>query len=67
MIQPQTLLTVLDNSGAKILMCIRILGNNKRYGYVGDVLVGVVKSALANCIVKRSDIVRALIVQTKCS
>ena len=48
MIQPQTCLRVADNSGAKKLMCIRILGSNRRYGYVGDVIIGVVKDATPN-------------------
>ena len=43
MIQPQTYLRVADNSGAKNLMCIRVLGSNRRYAYVGDVIIGVVK------------------------
>ena len=45
MIQPQTCLRVADNSGAKKLMCIRVLGSNRRYGHVGDVIIGVVKDA----------------------
>jgi large subunit ribosomal protein L14 len=65
MIQPQTCLRVADNSGAKKLMCIRILGSNRRYGYVGDVIIGVVKDATPNLTVKRSDVVRAVIVITK--
>jgi large subunit ribosomal protein L14 len=65
MIQPQTYLTVADNTGAKKIMCIRILGNNKQYGYVGDIIIGVVKSAIPNMAVKRSNIVRAVIVRTK--
>ena len=64
MIQPQTCLRVADNSGAKKLMCIRVLGSNRRYGYVGDVIIGVVKEALPNMLIKRSDIVRAIIVRT---
>ena len=48
MIQPQTCLRVADNSGAKNLMCIRVLGSNRRYGYVGDVIIGVVKDATPN-------------------
>ena len=52
MIQPQTCLRVADNSGAKNLMCIRVLGNNRRYGYVGDVIIGVVKDATPNLTVK---------------
>jgi large subunit ribosomal protein L14 len=67
MIQPQTCLKVADNSGAKKLMCIRILGSNRRYGYVGDIIIGVVKDATPNLAVKRSDVVRAVIVRTKYS
>ena len=40
MIQPQTYLTVADNTGAKQLMCIRVLGNNRKYANVGDVIIG---------------------------
>ena len=65
MIQPQTCLRVADNSGAKNLMCIRILGSNRRYGHVGDIIIGVVKDATPNLTVKRSDVVRAVIVRTK--
>jgi large subunit ribosomal protein L14 len=65
MIQPQTCLKVADNSGAKKILCIRILGSNRRYGYVGDVIIGVVKDATPNLTVKRSDVVRAVIVRTK--
>jgi large subunit ribosomal protein L14 len=65
MIQPQTCLKVADNSGAKKLMCIRILGSNRRYGFVGDVIIGVVKDATPNLTVKRSYVVRAVIVRTK--
>jgi large subunit ribosomal protein L14 len=46
-------------------MCIRVLGSNRRYGYVGDVIIGVVKDATPNLTVKRSDVVRAVIVRTK--
>ena len=65
MIQPQTYLTVADNSGAKKIMCIRVLGNSKQYGNIGDVIIGVVKEATPNMPVKRSDVVRAVIVRTK--
>ena len=65
MIQPQTCLKVADNSGAKKLKCIRVLGSNRRYGFVGDVIIGVVKDATPNLTVKRSDVVRAVIVRTK--
>jgi large subunit ribosomal protein L14 len=46
-------------------MCIRILGSNRRYGYIGDIIIGVVKDATPNLAVKRSDVVRAVIVRTK--
>jgi large subunit ribosomal protein L14 len=65
MIQPQTYLTVADNSGARKIMCIRILGNNKQYGKIGDVIIGVVKDATPNMPIKRSDVVRAVIVRTR--
>ena len=65
MIQPQTYLTVADNTGAKKLMCIRVLGNNRKYANVGDVIIGVVKDALPNMAVKRSNVVRAVIVRTR--
>ena len=67
MIQSQTCLKVADNSGAKKLMCIRILGQNRRYGYVGDIIIGVVKKATPNLTVKRSDVVKAVIIRTKYS
>jgi large subunit ribosomal protein L14 len=65
MIQPQTYLSVADNTGAKKLMCIRVLGNNRKYANVGDIIIGVVKDALPNMPVKRSSLVRAVIVRTK--
>jgi large subunit ribosomal protein L14 len=65
MIQPQTYLTIADNTGARKIMCIRILGNNKQYGSIGDVIIGVVKDASPNMPIKRSDIVRAVIVRTR--
>ena len=65
MIQPQTYLTVADNTGAKKVMCIRVLGNNRKYANVGDIIIGVVKEALPNMAVKRSSVVRAVIVRTK--
>jgi len=65
MIQPQTYLTVADNTGAKQIMCMRVLGNNREYANVGDVIIGVVKNALPNMAVKRSSIVRAVVVRTK--
>jgi len=65
MIQPQTYLTVADNTGAKKIMCIRVLGGNRKYAKVGDIIIGVVKEATPNMLVKRSDIIRAVIVRTK--
>lgn len=65
MIYPQTMLTVADNTGAKKVMCIRILGGNKKYAKIGDTIIAVVKEAIPNMPVKRSDVVRAIIVRTK--
>ena len=65
MIQQETYLTVADNSGAKRLQCIRVLGSNRRYAHVGDVIVASVKDALPNMAVKKSDVVKAVIVRTK--
>jgi large subunit ribosomal protein L14 len=65
MIQPQTYLTVADNTGAKNLMCIRVLGNNRKYANVGDIIIGVVKDAIPNMAVKRSSVVRAVVVRTR--
>ena len=65
MIQQETYLTVADNSGAKRLQCIRVLGSNRRYAHVGDVIVATVKDALPNMAVKKSEVVKAVIVRTK--
>ncbi|MEM8777389.1 MAG: 50S ribosomal protein L14 [Cyanobacteria bacterium P01_G01_bin.49] len=66
MIQQQTYLNVADNSGARKLMCLRVLGTgNCRYGEIGDEIVAVVKDAIPNMPIKRSDIVRAVIVRTR--
>jgi large subunit ribosomal protein L14 len=65
MIQPQTVLTVADNTGARKIMCIRVLGGNKKYAEVGDTIIGVVKESIPNMPVKRSDIVRAIVVRTR--
>lgn len=65
MIQPQTHLNVADNSGARELMCIRILGaSNRRYAYIGDVIVAVIKKALPDTSLERSEVIRAVIVRT---
>ena len=65
MIYPQTILTVADNTGGKKVMCIRILGGNKKYAEIGDTIIAVVKESIPNMPVKRSDIVKAIIVRTK--
>ncbi len=65
MIYPQTILTVADNTGAKKVMCIRVLGGNKKYAKIGDTIVAVVKEALPNMPIKRSDVIRAIVVRTK--
>lgn len=66
MVQVQTYLTVADNSGAKEVQCIRVLGGYKRrYAGVGDIIVAAVKSAAPHAAVKKSDVVKAVIVRTK--
>jgi large subunit ribosomal protein L14 len=65
MIYPQTILTVADNTGAKKIMCIRVLGGNKKYATIGDTIIAVVKEALPNMPVKRSDVIKAIVVRTK--
>jgi len=62
MIQTQTYLNVADNSGARKIMCIRILGGNRKFAGIGDVIIGVVKDATPNMPIKRSDVVRAVII-----
>ncbi|MCL2675491.1 MAG: 50S ribosomal protein L14 [Firmicutes bacterium] len=65
MIQPQTYLKVADNSGAKEIMCIRVLGGSfRRTSNIGDVIVASVKSATTGGAVKKGDVVRAVIVRT---
>ena len=65
MIYPQTILTVADNTGAKKVMCIRILGGNKKYAEIGDTIIAVVKEAIPNMPIKRSDVIKAIVVRTK--
>jgi len=65
MIYPQTILTVADNTGAKKVMCIRVLGGSNKYAKIGDTIIAVVKEAIPNMPIKRSDIVRAIVVRTK--
>ena len=65
MIQQQTLLKVADNSGAKEIMCIRVLGGSKRkFGNMGDIIVASVKSATPGGVVKKGDVVKAVIVRS---
>nr|YP_010933233.1 ribosomal protein L14 [Nitella hyalina]APP89426.1 ribosomal protein L14 [Nitella hyalina]WKT08465.1 ribosomal protein L14 [Nitella hyalina] len=66
MIQTQSYLNVADNSGARKLMCIRILKtSNCKYGNIGNTIIAVVKDAVPNMPVKKSEIVRAVIVRTR--
>ena len=66
MIQAETKLTAADNSGAKILYCIKILGGSKRrYASVGDIIVVSVKEAIPNAKVKKGEILKAVVVRTK--
>ncbi len=66
MIQTQTILDAADNSGAKKLYCIRVLGGTKRrYARVGDIIVVSVKEAIPNAKVKKGDVMRAVVVRTK--
>jgi large subunit ribosomal protein L14 len=66
MIQQQSYLTVADNSGARKIMCIRVIGGgNRSTGGIGDVVVAVVKDAIPNMAVKKSDVVKAVIVRTR--
>ena len=66
MIQTETRLRVADNSGAKALLCIRILGGTSRqYANIGDIIVCAVKEATPGGVVKKGDVVRAVVVRTK--
>ena len=66
MVQQETRLKVADNSGAKELLCIRVLGGSKRkYGNVGDVIVATVKSATPGGVVEKGKVVKAVIVKSK--
>ena len=66
MIQQQTRLKVADNTGAKELMCIRCLGGSyRKYAGIGDIIVASVKSATPGGVVKKGDVVKAVVVRTK--
>lgn len=66
MIQPYTRLRAADNSGAREILCIRVLkGSNTRYAAVGDIIIGAVKQATPRATVKKSEVVRCVVVRTK--
>ena len=66
MIQQQTLLNVGDNTGAKGIMCIRVLGGSyRKYANIGDIIVAAVKSASPGGVVKKGDVVKAVVVRSK--
>ena len=66
MVQQQTILKVADNTGAKELMCIRCLGGSyRKYARVGDIIVASVKTATPGGVVKKGDVVKAVVVRTK--
>ena len=66
MIQQQTLLNVGDNTGAKEIMCIRVLGGSyRKYANIGDIIVAAVKSASPGGVVKKGDVVKAVVVRSK--
>jgi len=66
MIQPQTMLKVADNSGAKQLMAIKVLGgSHRKFANIGDIIVCSVKEATPGGVVKKGDVVRAVIVRSK--
>ncbi len=65
MVQPQTLLRIGDNTGAKEVMCIRVLGGTgRKYAGIGDVIVASVKKASPGGVVKKGDVVKAVVVRT---
>ena len=65
MIQMQTRLKVADNSGAREIMCINVLGGTRRkYAYLGDTIVASVKKAIPNSATKKGDVVRAVVIRT---
>ena len=66
MIQQQTILKVADNTGAKEIMCIRCLGGSyRKYARIGDIIVASVKTAIPGGVVKKGDVVKAVVVRTK--
>lgn len=66
MIQAETRLTAADNSGAKVLYCIKVLGGSRRrYASIGDIIVVSVKEAIPNAKVKKGEVLKAVVVRTK--
>jgi large subunit ribosomal protein L14 len=65
MIMMRTKLVCADNTGAKIVGCIQILGSSRRYGYVGDIIIGTVKKLATSGTLKKGDVVRGVIVRTR--
>ncbi|MGI6706111.1 MAG: 50S ribosomal protein L14 [Clostridia bacterium] len=66
MIQPESRLKVADNTGAKVIKCIRVLGGSfRRYGNIGDEIIASVKQATPGGVVKKGEVVRAVIVRSK--
>ncbi len=66
MIQTQSILEVADNSGAKSLLCIKVLGGSKRrYARVGDIIVASIRDCIPNSKVKSGEVIRAVVVRTK--
>jgi len=66
MIQQQSMLTVADNTGAKQIMCIRVLGGSfRKYANIGDVIVAAVKDSSPGGVVKKGEVVKAVVVRTK--
>jgi len=66
MIQPRTMVNVVDNTGAKIIQCFTVIGGTKRrYAQIGDVFVGTIKEAEPRRIVKKHDVVRAVLIRQK--
>ena len=66
MVQQQTILKVADNTGAKEIMCIRCLGGSyRKYARIGDIIVASVKTAIPGGVVKKGDVVKAVVVRTK--
>nr|AER45561.1 rpl14 [Agathis australis] len=65
MIQSQTYLNVADNSGARKLMCIRVLGaSNRKYAHIGDIIIAIIKEVAPNMPLEESEVVRAVVIRT---